>query len=221
MKTIKQFINENVFTEHNVMEEYFDIKSNTHSPSIINEETVNRILDKHAKHGFVIVSANRSDKDKKTNNENAKKCIAKIRKSGYSYFPVYGGYHDKDNNVKDSYELSFFITNFKGKEAQEDFEPLKKLAIELCKDFDQDSVLVTEPNGKPQYIDRDGKVVGKDDGGVTSINRIEKEFFTALYKKTDGTNRFTYSMEFEMCVNPQPCTLNERYRRTQNCEIIL
>lgn len=219
MQNLQDYVNS--VENHSVMNEFFDIKSNEHEPQVITEATINRILDKHSKAGFIVVSANRSDKDKKTNNDNAKKLIKMLKDSEYSYFPVYGGYHDKENNVKDSYELSFFVTNFKKQEEQEDFTPLKDLAIEICGKFDQDSVLVVEPNGKAKYIDRDGKVVGKQTSDTVSVNDLKKEFFTAIYKKNSGTNRMSYEMEFECYGNPTPCTLNERVRRMTNGEIIV
>ena len=39
--------------------------------------------------------------------KNTKSLIADIKKSGYSYFPVYGGYKGTDGMV-DKYEPSFF-----------------------------------------------------------------------------------------------------------------
>ena len=54
-----------------------------------------------------------------------------------------------------------------------------------------------------------------------TINRIEQEYFTALYKKYNGTKRMTYDMDFNMYLNPLPCTLNEAMRRQLSNEILL
>ena len=143
--------------------------------------------------------------------KNTKSLIADIKKSGYSYFPVYGGYKGTDGMV-DKYEPSFFITNYKGKTPQDNFDELFDLAVKICNKYNQDSVLVKAPNDVPKYIDRNGNV---------SINRIEKEYFTALYKKDTGTKRMTYDMDFNMYLNPLPCTLNEAMRRQLSNEIIM
>ena len=164
--------------------------------------------------------------------KNTKSLISDIRKSGYSYFPVYCGYkcnvcsthvvHKGTDGMVDKYEPSFFITNYKGKTLQDNFDKLFDLGVKICNKYNQDSVLVKAPNDVPKYIDRNGNVVGKEkQNGNVSINRIEKEYFTALYKKDTGTKRMTYDMDFNMYLNPLPCTLNEAMRRQLSNEIIM
>lgn len=218
--------------KENVLACYYNILSNNKEPRLLTEATINRILTKHSNSGFIIVSANRTDKTKKENDmhrnsevqaelKNTKSLIADIRKSGYSYFPVYGGYKGMDGMV-DKYEPSFFITNYKGKTLQDNFDKLFDLGVKICNKYNQDSVLVKAPNDVPKYIDRNGNVVGKEkQNGNVSINRIEKEYFTALYKKDTGTKRMTYDMDFNMYLNPLPCTLNEAMRRQLSNEIIM
>lgn len=216
MKNLKEYV-----TNESVLSVYYDIYSNEHEPRLLTEATINRILDKHSKTGFIIVSANRSDKSKKENDKNTKSLIEDIKKSGYSYFPVYGGYKGKDGIV-DKYEPSFFITNYKKDTLQEDFQPLFDLAIEICGKYNQDSVLIKSPKDKPTYYDRNGNKVGKEkENGEVSVNRLEQEYFTALYRKDTGTKRFSYDMDFNMYMNPLPCTLNEQMRRKLNNEIII
>ena len=95
-----------------VMVEFYDILSNTFEPQKLNEVTIDRVLNKHGNNGMVIISANRSDLDGQTNNKNTKELIKDIRQSGFSYFPVYGGYHDKNSEVVDNYEPSFVVVNY-------------------------------------------------------------------------------------------------------------
>lgn len=204
---------------NNVLACYYNILSNNKEPRLLTEATINRILTKHSDSGFIIVSANRTDKTKKENDKNTKSLIADIRKSGYSYFQVYGGCKGMDGIV-DKYEPSFFITNYKGKTLQDNFDDLFDLAVKICNKYDQDSVSVKAPNDVPKYIDRNGEVVGKEkQNDKVSINRIEQEYFTALYKK--DTKRFTLDMNFNMYLNPLPCTLNEVMRRQLSNEIII
>lgn len=168
---------------NNVLAYYYNILYNNKEPRLLTEATINRILTKHSDSGFIIFSANRTDKIKKENDKNTKSLIADIRKSGYSYFPVYCGYNGTDCVIY-KYEPSFFITNYKGKTLQDNFDDLFDLAVKICNKYDQYSVLVKAPNDVPKYIDRNGEVVGKEkQNGKVSINRIEQEYFTVLYKK--------------------------------------
>lgn len=206
--------------DYDVMSKYFNIYSNGNMPQQLSEATINRIIDKHGKNGFIIVSANRSDEDRDTNKNNTLSLINDIKNSGYSYFPVYGGYKGTDG-VVDEYEPSFFVANYDRNGNVGDFDKLKSLAAEWCGKYNQDSVLVKSPNDPPIYIDRMGNKVSANSSNNVSINNPNKEFFTALYKKPQGTNRFTYDINFECYCNPNPCTLNEYMRRKSSGELLI
>ena len=217
--------------ENDVMKTYYNILSNGHSPQKINEVTVDRVLNKHGKNGMVIISANRSDLDGETNNINTRELIRDIRSTGFSYFPVYGGYHGT-NNIIDSFEPSFVVTNFsKTGEIgdEEDFQRLFDFAIEMCGKFNQDSVLVKAPNEVPHYYNRNGEITDSESTGKVIKNDPNQEFFTSLIKTDkldrehpERSKRFTYDISFDECYcNPNPCTLNERIRRRRSGEILL
>lgn len=77
--------------------------------------------------------------------KNTKSLIVDIRKSGYYYFPVYGGYkcnvcsthvvHKGTDGIVDKYEQSFFITNYKGKTLQDNFDELFDFAVKICNKY--------------------------------------------------------------------------------------
>lgn len=203
-----------------VMSIYYNRPANGHLPQPLNEETINRIIDKHGKNGFIIISANRTDKDKQENKQNTISLIQDIKNSGYSYFPVYGGYKGTDD-VIDNYEPSFLVANYNRKCEQNDFIKLKEYAIQWCKKYNQDSVLIKSPNEPPIYVNANGSKVNSNESNTVSINDKTKQAFTALYKKPQGTNRFTYDINFECFCNPNPCTLMEYRIRNENGEIII
>ena len=211
-----------------VMVEFYDILSNTFEPQKLNEVTIDRVLNKHGNNGMVIISANRSDLDGQTNNKNTKELIKDIRQSGFSYFPVYGGYHDKNSEVVDNYEPSFVVVNYDKNGNVGNIDDLKKFAIDMCGKYNQDSVLIKEPNKNHHYYDRNGKCLTNSSNKVWK-NDINQEFFTSLIKTNDldknnpdRSKRFTYDIQFKECYcNPNPCTINEKMRRKQSGEILL
>ena len=211
--------------ENDVMLKYYDIKSNGHSPQKLDEVTVDRVLTKHAQNGLIIISANRSDRDNETNNEQTRSLIQDIKASGFSYFPVYGGYRGKDD-VVDSFEPSFVVVNYDRNGKPCDFAQLHKFGIEMCEKYNQDSVLIQPPNGLPNYYNKNGKKITSSTNKVFK-NDPKQEYFTSLIKtknidndNTDRLKRWTYDIKFECYCNPNACTLNEHLRRSKSGEIL-
>lgn len=216
----------------NVMEQFYGILSNGHKPLPLSESSIDRILNKHGNEGMAIISANRSDVDNQTNNQKTKELISDLRVSGFSYIPVYGGYHGQDD-VVDSYEPSFVVTCFNREGQKEDINKLFNFAIKMCKKYNQDSILFKEPNGTPNYYDRNGNKVNSSSSNEVIKNDPTQEYFTSLIKtknldkdNPERSKRFTYDIQFEgkkytFYTNPKPTTLNERIRRSKSGEIIL
>lgn len=213
--------------EPDVLREYYDIYSNA-GVRKLDEETLSRVITKHGQNGFVILSANRSDKGGEENNVATRKLITDLKATSYSYLPVYGGYHGTDG-VVDSYEPSFIVFNYDRKGKATDFADLKLFAILMCGKYNQDSVLIKEPNGKPYYADRNGDIVGRATDDSVELNNPNAEYYTSLiktntldYKNPDRLKRFTYPMTFDCYGNPNPATINELRRRKEgNGEIII
>lgn len=169
-----------------VMSRYYGIKANKNAPVRLDEVTLNRILDKHGKNGLIAVSANRSDKDEETNVRNTQSLINDLKSSGYSYLPTYGGYRGT-NGVEDSYEPSFVVFNYGVNGEPTDFEGLYEFALEICKKYEQDSVLVKYPNQPPIYVDADGNKVNRTESDKYWKNDPKQAFFTSLknYNEVD------------------------------------
>lgn len=209
-----------------VMSLYYDIQSNGHSPQKLDEVTIDRVLNKHAKNGLVIISANRSDNDNETNNHQTRELIADIKASGFSYFPVYGGYRGTDD-VIDSFEPSFVVVNYDRNGKESNFEELQQFGIDMCKKYGQDSVLIQAPNQAPNYIDKNGEQVNTTSSKDVIKNDPTQEYFSSLIKTKNIDNenpqrmkRWTYDIRFECFCNPYACTLNEQMRRSKSGEIM-
>lgn len=188
-------------TKKSVMETYYGIESNENSPVVLETLNTSAIYKRHGKHGFVIVSANRSDKPKEENDENAKRLIADIQREHYRYLPVYGGYRGKDG-VEDDYEPSFLVFPYNSKENKwVDFDNLKNFAVAECGKYNQDSVFVMEPGKAPNYLDRHGEKTNSTSSKVLKINDLTQEYFTsfkdkpAVEKETDEKLKRLYKKE--------------------------
>lgn len=196
----------------------------------INEGNARTLLNKHSKSGYVIVSPcrgfdefgiNPDDNNAKQQLAQANKprildIIERIKKSGFSYTPVYGGFIENkgQENEETVYERSFIIYPYDKSGNLIPFEELQAFAVELANVYNQDSVLVKAPNSNPTYIKKDGEV-DFELGNNLEFNDYAQEYFTDLHKNTQGKNgtkptRFTYT---ECYINPRPCSLNESHKR--------
>lgn len=217
--------------DENVMQRYYGIKHNDYRPILLKETTLNRILDKHGKNGFVVISADKYDYPKEINDKNTQQLIIDIQNSGYSYLPTYGGYINKETDVLGDFEPSFLVFNYSEDGETGDFEQLRKFALDMCGKYNQDSVMIKYPNSAPTWEDENGNVVSKRSSDKYWKNDPSKENFTSLQSREDiikkekqffnkrtgetkypASKRFTYDIN-ECYVNPLPTTLIEEQRR--------
>lgn len=145
-----------------------------------------------------------------------------IKTAGYSFTPVYGGYHGK-NDVKDTYEPSFVVYNYRrGEDNPGDFYELERFAIEMCRKYKQESVYVQEPNSSPKYLDADGNQVNMFSSNDFRLNRDQEQFYTTTKRDKSNPQRFTADIVFESMYIPlRPGTYNEKMRRLKSGEYIL
>lgn len=230
MKDLKNFLND-----------YRNGTTNNARLVSINEANAKQLIDKHSKNGFIIVSPCRGygefnldennpkdiQKLNEINNSRIKKIITLIKKSGYSYTPVYGGFIENVGTEKEEtvYEKSFIIFNYNKKGEIRDLQDLYNFGVELSKEFNQDNFLYKAPNETPKYIKKDGSI-DFDLGGKPTFNDFSAEYFTDLHKNTNKYSndsgrkptRFTFT---ESYINPAPQGYGERHVRYLNNEIFL
>lgn len=242
-----------------VMLIYYGIESNKHRPVVLEKMNTSKIYQRHRAHGLVILSANRSAESEETNITNTKELLQNIKREGYRYLPVYGGYRGTDG-VEDDYEPSFIVFPYDiRKNSFVEFDDLYDFALEMRSKYNQDSVFIMKPGEAPNHVDRHGKIVNTGSSKELYVNDLSKQFFTSFkdkdavdseinsklmksYKQFAKTQpnvsfadykqmhlddiktivrRFTSDIRYEWFVNPAPCTLNERRRRTGSGEILL
>lgn len=212
--------NINLGKQYNLIKEYMEVgDTNTFPLQPLNEMTVDRLLGKHYNNGFIIISASRGENDNQTNNKLSKQLLNDIKNSGFSFVPVFGGFIENKGteNEKQVYETSYIVLNFDRNGNEKDFNTLKNLAINLCKKYNQDSVLVKAPNGVPQYITQNGNVDMEFNGDV-KINDLTQQYFSSFIKTQNidknQDNRKHTRFTFESCfINPKPMTYNEGHIR--------
>lgn len=206
----------------------------------LDEANLHQLLDKHSKNGYIIISPCRNGKDfglditdpkdlkklQEINNKRVKEFIGIIKKSNWSYMPVYGGFIENKGKENETvvYEKSFMIFNYDKKGTPGDLNELFDFGVEMSQKFNQDSFLYYEPNKKPAYYTKTGELVF-DVGNKTKFNDFAEEYFTDLHKNTQNykgdagkATRFTFT---ECYVNPKPYCVNERLMRDKAGEIFL
>jgi hypothetical protein len=212
----------------NFLKEIFNRGANNSPMPLLTEITVNRLLGKHYNSGCAIVSASRFKNTNQENNQLTKELFLKLKNSNYSYIPVFGGFIENkgSENEQHVYEKSFLILNYNKEGEELPFQDLKNFALEICSEYNQDSVLLKSPNGQPQTITKDGDLDMEFSGDI-KINDLTQEYFTSFVKtrnvdKDNQDKRKQSRLTFEgVYINPPPETYFERHARYLSGEIFL
>lgn len=229
-------------------------------------------LEYHMKHGFVIVSTNRSNIDytledeyvdwcdyhnfdeddeisktaflKYRNLKSDRELIAYLRsqKNEFSFTPINGGYRDIKGNT-DSFEPSFIIYNSYKNGRSQDYEKswkdLYNLALDICKNYHQDSVYIQAPDEAPKYVNDKGKTVSTRSSKHMKYNDMNQEYFSTInrYGSSRGSKkpvkRFTADISFDesaptidklvernkIYTRSTPSTYNAKLRRSSFGEV--
>lgn len=96
--------------KENVMEHYYGISSNGHKPMQVEGTTIDRIIERYGKDGYVVVSARRGDESEEWNTSHTQVLYTDIKRSGYSFLPMYGGYCGTDGE-EEGFEPRFIVFN--------------------------------------------------------------------------------------------------------------
>ena len=144
-----------------------------------------------------------------------------IRSAGYTYSPAYGEY-------RGSYEPSYAVYCYDRNGNQLDFSDLRQFALDMCKKYKQESVLVQGPAQPPEYLDCDGNHVNIPLNGGVKINRDEEDFKTypkrrrggSFFSLTESSGPREYVFE-NLYIPLRPASYNENMRRRKSGEYIL
>lgn len=114
-----------------------------------------------------------------------------IQATGYSYTPVFGGYHGSDS-VVDSFEPTYIVYNKDRKGNTGNFKDLFNFAIAMCGKYKQDSVYVQAPGQSPNYYNCHGVKVNTTTSMDFAIDDSDREYFTTNKRQKRGNpSRFT------------------------------
>jgi hypothetical protein len=156
---------------------------------VITEDSLNRLQEVHRKNGYAIVSACRNEFTKEENEKRTNQLKEILQKSSFSFKKVLGGFIEtkEDGSKKEVKEKSFIIYNYdkNGNIAEKD--KLFKFALQICKKFNQDSILYSEKGDKPRYYTQQGKVDSSFSNAGFTFNDKKQQYFTDFSKN----KRFT------------------------------
>ena len=140
----------------------------------LNESNIHKLLDKHTQNGYIIISPCRGGEDfdlnisntndlkelQTINNKRIKDFIQILKRSNWSYMPVYGGFIENkgEENETTVYEKSFMIFNYDKKGNIGSLNELFDFGVEMSKKFNQDSFLYHAPGETPKYFDKNGEL---------------------------------------------------------------
>ena len=156
---------------------------------VIAEDSLNRLQEVHRKNGYAIVSACRNEFTKEENEKRTNQLKEILQKSSFSFKKVLGGFIEtkEDGSKKEVKEKSFIIYNYdkNGNVAEKD--KLFKFALQICKKFNQNSILYSEKGDKPRYYTQQGKVDSSFSNAGFTFNDKKQQYFTDFSKN----KRFT------------------------------
>lgn len=225
----------------NFLNECYSEKTNNKGDLVsLNEVNARSLIDRHTADGYVIISPCRGGADfgldpndprqrerlADINHKRVKEFVDILKQTDFSYTPVYGGFIENKGkeNEENVYERSFVVYNHHKDGSVGDFGELRQFALDMARKYNQDSVLIQEPNGKPQYVKQNGEVDFGFDGDI-AFNDLSQEYFTDLHKnshKTMGDDSSPTRFSFlESYINPAPQCYGERVSRARNGEIFL
>ena len=182
-------------------------------------EALYQLLDKHSENGYIIVSLCNDEDDC------VRKLITILKKSPWSYMPVYGGFIENKGKENETvvYEKSFMIFNYDKKGNPNKLDDLFNFGVELSEKFNQDSFLYHEPGKKPTYY-KYGKHISVFSDKM-KFNDYAEMYFTGLHQNTheySGIPAKVTRFKFIGCyANPKPQVVCTRFMRDKAGEIFL
>ena len=157
---------------------------------MLNEFSLSR-LNTHITNNrpLAILTAFRGEETLASNRARNQKVKDKIRSFGLAFIPVKGGYVEKDEegNAVEVKEESLIVIGDIGKGSE-----LRRLAVKIGIDFQQDSVLFRDEKGATQLIStRDDGFVGKI-GATQSLGKWAPNKLSDYFTELKGGSRFIF-----------------------------
>ena len=186
--------------EDDTLYEYVDNNNRTwayekfYNGNIIKESNWSR-LSRHVKDNCFMISASRGDKTEKENKARTEQLAKDLRTYNLGFIRVLGGYIENKGieDERDVTEESFFVPMPKNYNEEDFFN----IAIELCKKYNQDSVLISMPNYTEfGYYDKNGKFDFSPGNKLTFTDSSIGEYFSALVKGSKRNVKWAFTTEW-------------------------
>lgn len=195
----------------------------------LDESSFSRVMTTYFDKGFIIVSSDRSCEAEKgrectaqeiksqaeVNNENNKKIHWDFTRAKFGFVPTYGGFKEKKvaADGTETYidsphpERSYIVPN-----NREDMKAIKKLGMDICTKYNQDSFLFKPPQSqdtKAYFLDRNGNVQVTFEG--RSISDLTQQYYTHL-RSENPIKRFSLK-EWVLYVPKPPTCATAAFER--------
>ena len=212
----------------------------------LTEANIQRIVKGHDKDGYAVLSASRDsnkyvdgsnimrNNPNEINDKQTKLMKSLIKSKGYTYVPIYGGYHE-EGTTDSQIEKSFIIYPYKRNNELVDWKQFENDMYDIANDekgaFNQDSIMFKRPNQAPMYVDPRTKEDSFSPGDKVIYNDTDQTYFSAIKKWKDSSlnrknrdfkngkpQRFTFS---EAYIEQQPMTISGSRVRSGLGELVV
>lgn len=207
--------------DNNALYEYVDSNNRTwvyekfmDNNEILQESNWSRIT-KHINDNCFMISGCRGDKTEQENKQRTEQLAKDLRANGLGFVRVLGGYIENkgEEDEREVTEESFFVPMPKNYDEKRFFD----VAIELCKKYNQDSVLISMPNYVDfGYYDKNGNF-DFSPGDKLTFNNVG-EYFSALVKGSKRNVKWAFTTEWLAIRHPS--SVPQSVLMKQNGEIL-
>ena len=148
-------------------------------------------ITQHIDNGCMMISACRGENSQETNDQKTDELAQDIRGLGYGYIRILGGYIENKGteDEKEVTEESFFVPKPKDVEDQKFFDD----AIDLCKKYGQDSVLISLPDFVDfGYYNKNGDFDFSPGNDFVANDKQIGQYFSQLIKGSRSGKKFAF-----------------------------
>lgn len=152
-------------------------------------------LATHINNGCFMISACRGDKSEKENKVRTESLAKDLRFYKLEYVRVLGGYVEEapGGMKREVVEESFFVPQPKDYEDEKFFD----IAIELCKKYEQDSVLISMPDYiEFGYYNKNGDFEFSPGNKLVFTDKSIGSYFSQLVKGTKRNTKWAFTNEW-------------------------
>lgn len=187
--------------ENNALYEYVDSNNRTwvyekfmDNNEILQESNWSRIT-KHINDNCFMISGCRGDKTEQENKQRTEQLAKDLRVNGLGFVRVLGGYIENkgEEDEREVTEESFFVPMPKNYGEERFFD----VAIELCKKYNQDSVLISIPGFIDfGYYDKNGNFDFSPGEKLVFTDGKVGEYFSTLVKGNKRNSKWAFTTEW-------------------------